>query len=32
MTALRIAVLCARYGLTPERAALIAALAWGDGE
>lgn len=32
MTALRIAVLRARYGLSPECAALVAALAWGDLE
>lgn len=29
---LRIAVLRARYGLTSERAALVARLAWGDLE
>lgn len=31
MTALRIAMLCDRYGLTPERAAMLAAFIWGCG-
>lgn len=30
MTAYRIAVLRARYGLSPQRAALVARMAWGD--
>lgn len=29
MTALRIALLCDRYGLTPDRAAMLAAFIWG---
>jgi hypothetical protein len=32
MTALRIAHLRARYGLTATQAALVAALAWGGGD
>jgi len=32
MMGLRIVVLRARYGLTRERAALVARLAWGDLE
>ena len=32
MTALRISRLRARYGLTAAQAALVAALAWGNGE
>lgn len=31
MTALRIARLCARYGLSHDRAALLAALIWENG-
>ncbi|CAM3139412.1 hypothetical protein PANO111632_05035 [Paracoccus nototheniae] len=31
MTALRIARLSARYGLPPDRAALLAAFIWGCG-
>lgn len=31
MTALRISRLCARYGINPERAAMLAALIWGGG-
>lgn len=30
MTDFRIAVLRARYGLSPQRAALVASLAWGE--
>lgn len=32
MTAYRIAFLRARYGLTKDRAALVARMAWGDLE
>ena len=32
MMALRIARLRARYGLTASQAALVAALAWGNGD
>lgn len=32
MRGLRTAFLRARYGLSPERAALVASLAWGDLE
>mgnify|MGYP006961546195 CR=1 FL=1 len=32
MTGFRIAFLRARYGLSPQRAALVAQMAWGDLE
>lgn len=31
MTVLRIACLSARYGLSPDRAAMLAAFIWGGG-
>lgn len=31
MMALRIARLCARYGLSHDRATMLAALIWGNG-
>ncbi|SIS59030.1 hypothetical protein SAMN05421772_101678 [Paracoccus saliphilus] len=31
MTALRISRLCARYGISQARAAMLAALIWGGG-
>ena len=31
MMALRIALLCDRYGLTPNRAVMLAAYIWGGG-